>query len=52
MKTRFSNLDLLAISTEFQTEIVDLRLQNIYDVSSRFVQFKFAAQDRKVLVLL
>ncbi len=52
MKQRFTSLDLVAINTEFCKEVLNLRLQNIYDITKRHLQLKFAAQDKKVLVLL
>ncbi|KAG0266612.1 hypothetical protein DFQ27_009619 [Actinomortierella ambigua] len=42
MKTRFSSLDVRATVATLQETIVNLRLQNVYDVNSRTYLFKFS----------
>ncbi|RAK85134.1 hypothetical protein BO79DRAFT_201692 [Aspergillus costaricaensis CBS 115574] len=52
MKQRFSSLDVKVISQELASEIVNLRVSNIYDLSSRIFLFKVAKPDhRKQLVV-
>ncbi|TPX19013.1 uncharacterized protein E0L32_011330 [Thyridium curvatum] len=47
MKQRFSSLDVKAISHELQESLVNLRLANIYDLSSKILLFKFAQPENK-----
>ncbi|PYI05073.1 hypothetical protein BO78DRAFT_462167 [Aspergillus sclerotiicarbonarius CBS 121057] len=52
MKQRFSSLDVKVISQELASELVNLRVSNIYDLSSRIFLFKLAKPDhRKQLVV-
>ncbi|KAB8231843.1 putative DUF814 domain protein [Aspergillus alliaceus] len=52
MKQRFSSLDVKVISQELSSEIVNLRVSNIYDLSSRIFLFKLAKPDhRKQLIV-
>ncbi|KAE8151160.1 telomere recombination-domain-containing protein [Aspergillus avenaceus] len=52
MKQRFSSLDVKVISQELASEIVNLRVSNIYDLSSRIFLFKLAKPDhRKQLIV-
>ncbi|ODV89073.1 hypothetical protein CANCADRAFT_58102 [Tortispora caseinolytica NRRL Y-17796] len=51
MKQRFSSLDLLCISTDLKF-LENYRIQNIYDVGSRGLLFKFSLPNTKTLVLL
>ncbi|KAF7587552.1 hypothetical protein BBP40_007063 [Aspergillus hancockii] len=47
MKQRFSSLDVKVISQELASEIVNLRVSNIYDLSSRIFLFKLAKPDHR-----
>ncbi|PYI36948.1 hypothetical protein BP00DRAFT_483234 [Aspergillus indologenus CBS 114.80] len=52
MKQRFSSLDVKVITQELASELVNLRVSNIYDLSSRIFLFKLAKPDhRKQLVV-
>ncbi|GIC85077.1 putative DUF814 domain protein [Aspergillus udagawae] len=52
MKQRFSSLDVKVICQELASELVNLRVSNIYDLSSRIFLFKLAKPDhRKQLVV-
>ncbi|OOF92492.1 hypothetical protein ASPCADRAFT_517881 [Aspergillus carbonarius ITEM 5010] len=52
MKQRFSSLDVKVISQELASELVNLRVSNIYDLSSRIFLLKLAKPDhRKQLVV-
>ncbi|EAW06414.1 putative DUF814 domain protein [Aspergillus clavatus NRRL 1] len=52
MKQRFSSLDVKVICQELASELVSLRVSNIYDLSSRIFLFKLAKPDhRKQLVV-
>uniref|UniRef100_A0A060TCW5 Ribosome quality control complex subunit 2 n=1 Tax=Blastobotrys adeninivorans TaxID=409370 RepID=A0A060TCW5_BLAAD len=54
MKQRFSYLDLKIIQSELQAQILNYRLQNIYDLttSSRHFLLKFQVPDSKKLVMV
>ncbi|KAG0225379.1 hypothetical protein BGW42_004465 [Actinomortierella wolfii] len=52
MKTRFSSLDVRATVATLQETIVNLRLQNVYDVNSRTYLFKFSLPDKKEMVVI
>ncbi|KAF9969655.1 hypothetical protein BGZ73_007919 [Actinomortierella ambigua] len=52
MKTRFSSLDVRATVATLQETIVNLRLQNVYDVNSRTYLFKFSLPDKKETVVI
>ncbi|CAG8076580.1 unnamed protein product [Penicillium salamii] len=47
MKQRFSSLDVKVISQELASECVNLRVSNIYDLSSRIFLFKLAKPDHR-----
>ncbi|KAI9673939.1 MAG: hypothetical protein M1817_002145 [Caeruleum heppii] len=47
MKQRFSSLDVKVIAHELSTALQNLRLTNVYDLSSRIFLFKFARPDNK-----
>ncbi|KAJ5684543.1 uncharacterized protein N7477_000888 [Penicillium maclennaniae] len=47
MKQRFSSLDVKVITQELAAELVNLRVSNIYDLSSRIFLFKLAKPDHK-----
>ncbi|KAI9370886.1 telomere recombination-domain-containing protein [Aspergillus egyptiacus] len=52
MKQRFSSLDVQVISQELASELVGLRVSNIYDLSTRIFLFKVAKPDhRKQLIV-
>ncbi|KAL4910321.1 hypothetical protein BDW74DRAFT_173777 [Aspergillus multicolor] len=52
MKQRYSSLDVQVISKELASELVGLRVSNIYDLSSRIFLFKVAKPDhRKQLIV-
>ncbi|KAL4749265.1 hypothetical protein BDW72DRAFT_204900 [Aspergillus terricola var. indicus] len=52
MKQRYSSLDVQVISKELASELVGLRVSNIYDLSTRIFLFKVAKPDhRKQLVV-
>ncbi|KAL2834194.1 telomere recombination-domain-containing protein [Aspergillus cavernicola] len=52
MKQRFSSLDVQVISQELASELVGLRVSNIYDLSTRIFLFKLAKPDhRKQLIV-
>ncbi|KAL4917153.1 telomere recombination-domain-containing protein [Aspergillus aurantiobrunneus] len=52
MKQRFSSLDVQVISTELASELIGLRVSNIYDLSTRIFLFKVAKPDhRKQLIV-
>ncbi|OTB03936.1 hypothetical protein M426DRAFT_321236 [Hypoxylon sp. CI-4A] len=52
MKQRFSSLDVKVIAHELSTNLVSLRVSNIYDLSSRILLFKFAKSEVKKQLLL
>ncbi|RYP37563.1 hypothetical protein DL767_002871 [Monosporascus sp. MG133] len=52
MKQRFSSLDVKVIAHELSTSLVSLRLQNIYDLSSRILLLKFAKPNDKKQLLI
>ncbi|CAO3664318.1 unnamed protein product [Umbelopsis ramanniana] len=52
MKQRFSALDVRATVANLKERLIGLRVQNIYDVTSRTLLFKFAKPDSKELVLI
>ncbi|KAJ1969600.1 hypothetical protein H4R35_006096 [Dimargaris xerosporica] len=52
MKQRFSALDVCASVTDLQARVVGLRLQNIYDVTSRTYLFKFSKPQSKDFLLI
>ncbi|KAI6251145.1 Ribosome quality control complex subunit 2 [Erysiphe necator] len=52
MKQRFSSLDVKIIAHELCNSLVTLRLQNIYDLSSRIFLIKFAKPDIKWNVVI
>ncbi|KAI9789041.1 MAG: hypothetical protein M1816_006396 [Peltula sp. TS41687] len=47
MKQRFSSLDVRVIAHELSQQLVNLRLANVYDLSSRIFLFKFAKPERR-----
>ncbi|KAJ5170129.1 Protein of unknown function DUF3441 [Penicillium coprophilum] len=47
MKQRFSSLDVKVITQELASECVNLRVSNIYDLSSRIFLFKLAKPDHR-----
>ncbi|KAJ6028074.1 hypothetical protein N7540_003650 [Penicillium herquei] len=47
MKQRFSSLDVKVITQELAAELVNLRVSNIYDLSSRIFLFKVSKPDHK-----
>ncbi|KAJ5232131.1 hypothetical protein N7468_005087 [Penicillium chermesinum] len=47
MKQRFSSLDVKVITQELASELVGLRVSNIYDLSSRIFLFKAAKPDHR-----
>ncbi|KAJ6051793.1 uncharacterized protein N7446_006429 [Penicillium canescens] len=47
MKQRFSSLDVKVITQELASELVHLRVSNIYDLSSRIFLFKLAKPDHR-----
>ncbi|KAJ5151244.1 uncharacterized protein N7482_010496 [Penicillium canariense] len=47
MKQRFSSLDVKVITQELAAELVNLRVSNIYDLSSRIFLFKLAKPDHR-----
>ncbi|KAI0885935.1 uncharacterized protein GGS22DRAFT_199384 [Annulohypoxylon maeteangense] len=52
MKQRFSSLDVKVIAHELSTNLVSLRVSNIYDLSSKILLFKFAKPEiKKQLVI-
>ncbi|KAL5003341.1 telomere recombination-domain-containing protein [Aspergillus recurvatus] len=52
MKQRYSSLDVQVISKELASELVGLRVSNIYDLSTRIFLFKVAKpDDRKQLIV-
>ncbi|KAL6234155.1 hypothetical protein BDW75DRAFT_172650 [Aspergillus navahoensis] len=52
MKQRYSSLDVQVISKELASELVGLRVSNIYDLSTRLFLFKVAKPDhRKQLIV-
>ncbi|KAL2872552.1 putative DUF814 domain protein [Aspergillus lucknowensis] len=52
MKQRYSSLDVQVISQELASELVGLRVSNIYDLSTRIFLFKVAKPDhRKQLIV-
>ncbi|KAL5343805.1 hypothetical protein BJX70DRAFT_7 [Aspergillus crustosus] len=52
MKQRYSSLDVQVISRELASELVGLRVSNIYDLSTRIFLFKVAKPDhRKQLIV-
>ncbi|KAF9883825.1 hypothetical protein FE257_002762 [Aspergillus nanangensis] len=52
MKQRFSSLDVKVITQELASELVNLRISNVYDLSSRIFLFKLAKPDhRKQLIV-
>ncbi|CAG8668798.1 2831_t:CDS:10 [Funneliformis caledonium] len=52
MKQRFSALDIRATVSDLRERLVDLRLQNIYDINSKTYLLKFSKPDRKELLLI
>ncbi|KAH8552205.1 hypothetical protein BGW37DRAFT_424420 [Umbelopsis sp. PMI_123] len=50
MKQRFSALDVRATVANLKERLIGLRVQNIYDVTSRTLLFKFAKPDSKELL--
>ncbi|KAI9595892.1 fibronectin-binding protein A N-terminus-domain-containing protein [Syncephalis fuscata] len=52
MKQRFTSIDVRAIVNELRDRVVNLRLQNVYDVNSKTFLLKFARSDKKELILL
>ncbi|KAJ0417454.1 telomere recombination-domain-containing protein [Aspergillus carlsbadensis] len=52
MKQRYSSLDVQVIARELASELVGLRVSNIYDLSTRIFLFKLAKPDhRKQLIV-
>ncbi|KAJ5676201.1 hypothetical protein N7462_009098 [Penicillium macrosclerotiorum] len=47
MKQRFSSIDVKVITQELAAELVNLRVSNIYDLSSRIFLFKLAKPDHR-----
>jgi predicted ribosome quality control (RQC) complex YloA/Tae2 family protein len=53
MKTRFSALDVAAVVSELQGQLVGQRLQNIYDINAKTYLLKFAgAEGQKEFLLI
>ncbi|CAM0135522.1 hypothetical protein VKS41_005168 [Umbelopsis sp. WA50703] len=52
MKQRFSALDVRATVANLKERLIGLRVQNIYDVTSKTFLFKFSKPDSKELVLI
>ncbi|RYO75405.1 hypothetical protein DL764_010453 [Monosporascus ibericus] len=52
MKQRFSSLDVKVIAHELSTSLVSLRLQSIYDLSSKILLVKFAKPNDKKQLLI
>ncbi|RKP23189.1 hypothetical protein SYNPS1DRAFT_19007 [Syncephalis pseudoplumigaleata] len=52
MKQRFTSIDVRAVVNELRDRVVNLRLQNVYDVTSKTFLLKFARSDKKELVLV
>ncbi|KAJ1967898.1 hypothetical protein IWQ62_001571 [Dispira parvispora] len=52
MKQRFSALDICASVSSIRPKLVDLRLQNIYDVTPRTFLFKFARPETKAFLVI
>ncbi|KAI8051426.1 fibronectin-binding protein A N-terminus-domain-containing protein [Syncephalis plumigaleata] len=52
MKQRFTSIDVRAVVNELRDRVVNLRLQNVYDVNSKTFLLKFARSDKKELVLV
>ncbi|KAJ2961396.1 hypothetical protein NQZ79_g3433 [Umbelopsis isabellina] len=52
MKQRFSALDVRATVANLKERLIGLRVQNIYDVTSKTLLFKFSKPDSKELVLI
>ncbi|POS84782.1 hypothetical protein EPUL_004905, partial [Erysiphe pulchra] len=52
MKQRYSSLDVKIIAHELSVSLATLRLQNIYDLSSKIFLFKFAKPDIKKQVVI
>ncbi|CAI2185243.1 12483_t:CDS:10 [Funneliformis geosporum] len=52
MKQRFSALDIRATVSDLRERLVDLRLQNIYDINPKTYLLKFSKPDRKELLLI
>ncbi|RYP62742.1 hypothetical protein DL771_009587 [Monosporascus sp. 5C6A] len=52
MKQRFSSLDVKVIAHELSTSLVSLRLQNVYDLSSKILLLKFSKPNDKKQLLI
>ncbi|KPI34449.1 Ribosome quality control complex subunit 2, partial [Cyphellophora attinorum] len=52
MKQRFSSIDVRVLSLELSSTLINHRLSNIYDLSSRIFLFKFAKPGSKHSVLV
>ncbi|KAJ3191313.1 hypothetical protein HK101_007892 [Irineochytrium annulatum] len=52
MKQRFSGLDVAAIVNDLRGSILNLRLQNVYDINPRTFLLKFAKPDLKETLLI
>ncbi|EFQ99017.1 hypothetical protein MGYG_02028 [Nannizzia gypsea CBS 118893] len=52
MKQRYSSLDVKVISRELSTNILGLRIANIYDISGRTFLFKLALPDIKKQLII
>ena len=52
MKQRFSSLDVRVIASELAASLITLRIQNIYDLSSRIFLFKFAKPGKREQLLV
>ncbi len=51
-KSRFTSLDVRAVTQELAGSLVGCHLQNIYDINQRTFLLKFTKKDKKVLLLL
>ncbi|KAJ1548472.1 hypothetical protein HK405_003067, partial [Cladochytrium tenue] len=52
MKQRFSSLDLAAIVNDLRSQLVGLRVANIYDINPKTFLIKFAKPDLKEILLI
>jgi len=52
MKQKFQSLDVTAIAAELRAKLLGLRLQNVYDISSKVFLLKFAKPDVKEILLV
>ncbi len=52
MKQRFSSLDVRVIASELAVSLITLRIQNIYNLSTRIFLFKFAKPGKREQLLV